>query len=86
MHFSIWRKPNLLELFMALHAGPSLPGEKSQLDAKQPDARPATSENSETRQEVTPNSVPVPENWNVAWTLGLSLPLRRKTSARHAEV
>jgi len=92
MHFSIWRKPNLLELFMALLAGPSLLADESQVDAMRPDAKSGTSDNSETRQEVTLHpvsgliSVPVPENWNFAWSVGLNSPLRRKTSARHAEV
>lgn len=75
MHFSIWRKPNLLELFMALFAGSSLLANESQVDAKPPDTRPATSKNSETRQEVTfvssHISVPVPEKMELRVECGL---------------
>jgi hypothetical protein len=92
MHFSIWRKRNLLELFMTLHADPSLLAEESQLYARKPDAKPPTSDFHETLQEATRNpvsgliSVPVPENWNFAWSVAFSSPSRRKTSAGQAEI
>ena len=62
---------------MALVVGHGLPDE-SELNAKQPDATPATSENVEALQGATLNPisalirVPVPENWNYAWSVGVS--------------
>jgi hypothetical protein len=57
MQFSIWRKPHRLELFMALHAGSSLFAEERQLDARKSDAKPPSSENSESWSEATLDSV-----------------------------